>query len=51
VSKREAARLLGVCERTMENYVASKAIRSIRVRKRVLIPMRSLHEVVSKGIS
>jgi excisionase family DNA binding protein len=51
VSKREAARLLGVCERTVDNYVALKAIRCVRVGKRVLIPMRSLHEVVSKGIS
>jgi excisionase family DNA binding protein len=51
VSKREAARLLGVCERTVDNYIALKSIRSIRVGKRVLIPMGSLHEVVSKGIS
>jgi hypothetical protein len=48
VAKREAARLLGVCERTVENYVALKAIRSVRG-KRVLIPMRSLHEVATKG--
>jgi excisionase family DNA binding protein len=51
VLKREAARLLGVCERTVDNYIALKAIRCVRVRKRVLIPMRSLHAVVSKGIS
>jgi excisionase family DNA binding protein len=51
VSKREAARLLGVCERTVENYIRLKAIRCVRVGKRVLIPMRSLHGVVSKGIS
>lgn len=51
VSKREAARLLGVCERTVDNYIALKAIRCVRVGKRVLIPMRSLQEVVSKGIS
>jgi hypothetical protein len=50
VSKREAARLLGVCERTVKNYIGSKAIRCVRG-KRVLIPMRSLHAVVSKGIS
>jgi excisionase family DNA binding protein len=51
VSKREAARLLGVCERTVENYTRLKAIRCVRVGKRVLIPMKSLHDVVSKGIS
>jgi excisionase family DNA binding protein len=50
VSKREAARMLGVSERTVDNYIALKAIRCVRVGKRVLIPMRSLHEVVSKGI-
>jgi excisionase family DNA binding protein len=51
VSRREAARLLGVSQRTLNNHVASKAIRCVRVGKRVLIPMRSLHEVVAKGIS
>ena len=51
VSKREAARLLGVCERTVENYIGLKAIRCVRVGRRVLIPMRSLHDVVSKGIT
>jgi hypothetical protein len=47
VSKREAARLLGVCERTVDNYIALKAILCVRG-KRVLIPMKSLYEVASK---
>jgi len=51
VSKREAARLLGICTRTLENYISLKLIRAVRVGRRVLIPMRSVHEVVSKGIS
>jgi excisionase family DNA binding protein len=45
------ARLLGVCERTVENYIASKAICCVRVGRRVLIQMKSLHEVATKGIS
>jgi excisionase family DNA binding protein len=51
LSKREAARLLGVCERTVDNYIALKAIRCVRMGKRVLIPMKCVNEVVSKGIS
>ncbi len=51
VSKREAARLLGVCQRTVDNYIALKAIRCVRVGKRVVIPMKRLHEIASKGIS
>jgi excisionase family DNA binding protein len=51
VSKREAARLLGVSQRTVDNYISLKLIRSVRLGRRVLIPMRSLNELVSKGIS
>jgi excisionase family DNA binding protein len=51
VSKRDAARLLGVSQRTVHNYISLKFIRSVRLGRRVLIPMRSLNELVSKGIS
>ena len=50
VSKREAARLLGISTRTVENYVASKAIRCVRVGRRVLIPMKSVNEVATRGL-
>jgi excisionase family DNA binding protein len=50
VSKREAARLLGVCQRTVDNYIALKLIRSVQIGRRVLVPMRSVQEVASKGI-
>lgn len=50
VSVREAARLLSVSRRTIENYIASKAIRAVRVGRRVLVPMKSLNEVALRGI-
>jgi len=50
VSKREAARLLSISTRTVENYVASKAIRCVRVGRRVLIPMKSVNEVAARGL-
>jgi len=50
VSKREAARLLGVCTRTLENYISLKFIRSVRIGRRVLVPMRSVREVAARGI-
>ncbi len=50
VSVREAARLLSISPRTMHNYIASNAIRTVRVGRRVLIPMKSVNEVASRGI-
>ncbi len=50
VSVREAARLLSLSRRTIENYIASKAIRAVRVGRRVLVPMKSVNEVAAKGI-
>jgi excisionase family DNA binding protein len=50
VSVREAARLLSLSRRTIENYIASKAIRAVRVGRRVLIPMKSVSEVAARGI-
>jgi len=51
VSVREAARLLSISTRTVDKYVALKAIPTISVGRRVLIPMKSVNEIVSKGIS
>jgi excisionase family DNA binding protein len=50
VSVREAARLLSISPRTVDKYIALKVIRHVRVGRRVLIPMRSLNEIVSTGI-
>jgi excisionase family DNA binding protein len=50
VSVREAARLLSISPRTVDKYVALKVIRTVRVGRRVLVPMKSVNEVVAKGI-
>jgi len=50
VSIREAARLLSISQRTVDKYVALKVIRTVRVGRRVLVPMKSVNEVVARGI-
>jgi excisionase family DNA binding protein len=50
VSVREAARLLSISQRTVDKYVASKVIRTVRVGQHVLVPMKSVNEVVTRGI-
>jgi len=50
VSIREAARLLSVSPRTVDKYVALKVIRTVRVRRRALVPMKSVSEVAARGI-
>jgi|HubBroStandDraft_1064217.scaffolds.fasta_scaffold338342_2 excisionase family DNA binding protein len=39
VSVREAARLLSISQRTVDKYVALKVIRTVRVGRRVLVPL------------
>jgi excisionase family DNA binding protein len=51
VSVREAARLLSISPRIVEKYVALKVIRTVRIGRRVLVPMKSVNEVVTRGIS
>jgi len=51
VSVREAARLLSISLRAVDKYIALKAILTVRVGRRVLIRMKSVNEIVSKGIS
>jgi excisionase family DNA binding protein len=50
VSIREAARLLSISPRTVDKYVALKVIHTVRVGRRVLVPMKSVSEVASRGI-
>ena len=50
VSVREAARLLSLSRRTIENYIASKAIHAVHVGKRVLVPMKSVNAVAARGV-
>lgn len=50
VSVREAARLLSISVRTVHNYIGLKAIRTVRVGRRVLVPMKSVNEVATRGI-
>jgi excisionase family DNA binding protein len=50
VSIREAARLLSLSPRTIHNYIASNSIRTVRVGRRVLVPMKSVTEIASRGI-
>jgi excisionase family DNA binding protein len=50
VSKKEAARLLGLSVRTIDHYVALKMIRVIRVGKRVLVPTTSIDSVLRTGL-
>ena len=42
VSKREAAALLGICLRSVDNYISRKELPCRRLGKRVLIPYSAL---------
>jgi excisionase family DNA binding protein len=42
VSKRDAAELLSLCVRTIDNLIATKRLPSRRIGKRVLIPYAAL---------
>jgi excisionase family DNA binding protein len=50
VSIREAARLLSISPRTVHKYVALNVIRTVRVGRRVLIPIKSVNEIATRGI-
>lgn len=50
ISIREAARLLSISPRTVHKYVALRVIRTVRVGRRVLIPMKSVNEIAARGI-
>jgi excisionase family DNA binding protein len=42
ISKRDAAKLLGVCLRSIDNYIAEKELPCRRLGRRVLIPYTAL---------
>ncbi|HUZ47712.1 MAG TPA: helix-turn-helix domain-containing protein [Terriglobia bacterium] len=44
IGKRECARALGVCVRTIENLIATKQLPARKVGRRTLIPYRALIE-------
>lgn len=46
----EAAKLLGVSVYTIRNYVAQRRIRSVRVGRRVLVPLEVLEKVAVEGV-
>jgi excisionase family DNA binding protein len=50
VSVNQAARLLGVSPRTIQNYTALGRIRVVRIGKRVLIPMKVLEKALAEGL-
>jgi hypothetical protein len=48
VGKREAARMLGISVRTLENYATAKRIETRRFGSRRLVLLRSLERFVSR---
>jgi len=48
VSKKEAAALLGVCPRTVENFVARKELLCRRIGRRTLIPFTALQQFAKR---
>ncbi len=48
VSKREAASLLGICARTVENLIARKELPCRRIGRRTLIPFAALQQFAKR---
>jgi excisionase family DNA binding protein len=48
VSKKEAAALLGVCARTIDNFVARKELPCRRIGRRTLIPFAALQQFAKR---
>jgi excisionase family DNA binding protein len=44
LGKRETARALGVCVRTVENLIATKELPARKIGRRTLIPYRALQD-------
>ena len=49
LSKAKAAQTLGVSVRTIDNCIAQKGIRVVRIGRRVLVPMHSIEAVLKHG--
>jgi excisionase family DNA binding protein len=49
VSKAKAAQALGVSVRTIDNCIAQKGIRVVRIGSRVLVPMHSIEAALKHG--
>ena len=49
VNAREAARLLGVCEKTLWNWSRRELVRTVKVGRRVLYPIAALNEFLGQG--
>lgn len=55
ISKKDAARALGVCVRTIENFIARKELPARKVGRRTLVPYRTLlefarHDHTTRGV-
>lgn len=50
VNLKEAARLLGVSSHTIRAYVNRRKIASVKIGRRVLIPMEAINELVQNGL-
>jgi len=49
-SRRGAAVLLGVCDRTLDRAVGEKRIRVVRIGRRVLFPRSELDRIAQAGL-
>ena len=49
VGSREAARLLGVCERTLWSWSKAGIVRTVKIGRRVLYPVAGLKELLGQG--
>ena len=49
LSKTQAAQVLGVSVRTIDNCIAQQKIRVLRIGRRVLVPMNSIEAALKRG--
>jgi excisionase family DNA binding protein len=49
VDRREAARLLGICERTIDTLAKRRELSSVRIGRRVLFPLNGLHRYIESN--
>ena len=51
VNINEAAHLLGIKPSTIRAYVSTRRIASVRIGRRVLIPMEAINEMIAMGLT